>query len=246
MKIIREIKTNFNKAMEISNEFHVLYVENGTIQVSLEDQSYEINSGQCAVILPNQNYGVVTYDKALCIHISYPYEITMNFYEKTLNSEAIMPVFRLVDAGNLVHDLKFSNDEYMLCAVIYNIISQFNSKTSFAVKNKKNHFFMTQFLSYIEKNYQNEISLQTIADDFAYDYHYISQLFNRIFKANFSHIVNEYRVTKSLPVLLQRKKTVTAIAFDFGFNSLRSYNRNFLKFMEMSPMEYIKLKYNAD
>ena len=244
MSILREIKTNINYAMELSNQFLILYVEKGTVQLSLEGKSYEINRGQCTIILPHQNYGFMTYDKSTCISVTFQSSLTANFYEKTLNSEAIMPVFNLVNNDNLVENLKFSNDEYLLCSCIYNIISQFTNKTSFTIKNQKSYFFMTHFLSYIEKNYQNDISLQKIADDFSYDYHYISQLFNRTFKANFTHIINEYRITKSLPELIQRKKTITQIAFDYGFNSLRSYNRNFLKFMDMSPMEYIKSKKN--
>ena len=242
MEIIREIRTNINSAMEISSQFHILYVDKGTVQVTLEGKSYEISASQCVVILPHQNFSFFSFDSSSSLHIVYPYKFTMNFYEKTLNTEAVMPVFNLTDNTNLIPLLKSSTDEYLLCSIIYNIIWQFSNKTSFNIKNQKSHFFMTLFLSYIEKNYKEEITLQKIAEDFSYDYHYISQLFNRIFKANFSHIINEYRITKSLPELLQRKKTVTQIAFDYGFNSLRSYNRNFLKFMDMSPMGYIKSK----
>ncbi|NQX40822.1 AraC-type DNA-binding protein [Pedobacter steynii] len=52
------------------------------------------------------------------------------------------------------------------------------------------------------------------------------------------HRVNEFKVLVGLPE--NRNFTILAIAFDCGFNSKSSFNRNFKKITQLSPSAYVK------
>ena len=69
----------------------------------------------------------------------------------------------------------------------------------------------------------------------------LSFAINQGFGVNFNDFVNEYRIREVKEQLRRgeaEKRTLTAIAFDCGFNSKATFNRAFRKFTGRSPKEY--------
>lgn len=76
----------------------------------------------------------------------------------------------------------------------------------------------------------------------------LSQTINTIENKNFYDYINRQRIEefKRLSVLPENQKfTILSLAFESGFNSKTSFNRNFKKYMNCSPREFLK-KQNSD
>ncbi|CAI8834767.1 AraC family transcriptional regulator [Chryseobacterium sp. IT-36CA2] len=95
-----------------------------------------------------------------------------------------------------------------------------------------------------EKLYKDpELNLNTIAQLLDVHPNTLSQVINSVEHKNFYDYINRQRIEefKRTVVLPENQKyTILSLAFECGFNSKTSFNRNFKKYMNCSPSEFLK------
>ncbi|MCW1963434.1 helix-turn-helix domain-containing protein [Chryseobacterium viscerum] len=95
-----------------------------------------------------------------------------------------------------------------------------------------------------EKLYKDpELNLNAVARLLDVHPNLLSQVINSMEHKNFYDYINRQRIeefkrTVVLPV--NQKYTILSLAFDCGFNSKTSFNRNFKNYMNCSPTEFLK------
>ena len=94
-----------------------------------------------------------------------------------------------------------------------------------------------------EKLYtEPDLSLSILADKINVHPNYLSQVINEIEGKTFFEYINSLRVEefKRLAALPESKQfTIMSLAYDCGFNSKSSFNKNFKKATGLSPSEYL-------
>lgn len=95
-----------------------------------------------------------------------------------------------------------------------------------------------------EKLYKDpELNLNTIAQLLNVHPNVLSQVINSVEHKNFYDYINRQRIEdfKRTVVLPENQKyTILSLALECGFNSKTSFNRNFKKYMDCSPTEFLK------
>lgn len=95
-----------------------------------------------------------------------------------------------------------------------------------------------------EKLYTNpELTLSEAAQQLNIHPNYLSQVINSVAKKNFYDYVNSQRVeefNRMVKDAKNQKFTLLSLAFECGFNSKTSFNRNFRKVTGLSPSQYLK------
>jgi len=95
-----------------------------------------------------------------------------------------------------------------------------------------------------EKPFINpELTLQDLATLVNVPVHHLSQVINEKEQKNFYDLINEWRIEEFLRETKNEKNknyTLLAIAYDCGFNSKASFNRNFKKITGKTPTDYLK------
>lgn len=95
-----------------------------------------------------------------------------------------------------------------------------------------------------EKLYTDpELNLNLVSNLLEVHPNLLSQIINTVENKNFYDYVNTYRIRefKRLAVLPENEKfTILSLAFESGFNSKTSFNRNFKKYENKSPKEFLK------
>lgn len=88
---------------------------------------------------------------------------------------------------------------------------------------------------------QNDYTLATLSAETNIPKHLLSPIFSEQFEVSFTEYLNSYRV-KSAQQMLEDKPniTVSAIAYDCGFNTLSSFNQAFKKLTGTTPSAYRK------
>lgn len=92
--------------------------------------------------------------------------------------------------------------------------------------------------SYIELNYQNDISLEMLSDHFGLTPPYFSKYFKNAFHMTFLKYLNDVRVQNACEQLLQYDDTIIKIALENGFPNLASFTRVFYAHYGMNPGQY--------
>ncbi|MFD1770477.1 helix-turn-helix domain-containing protein [Sphingobacterium suaedae] len=94
-----------------------------------------------------------------------------------------------------------------------------------------------------EKPYLNpELTLNDLARMVDTHPNLLSQVINSVIEKNFYELINELRVNEFLERVAlpaNKKYTLLTIAYDCGFNSKASFNRNFKKHTGKSPQQYL-------
>ena len=86
-----------------------------------------------------------------------------------------------------------------------------------------------------------DLTIQDVAESLSIPRHYLTQVINEKLNKNFYQFINEYRVEEVKILLADKdyqKYTMTAIAFEAGFNSKSSFNSAFKEITGMTPSEY--------
>lgn len=95
-----------------------------------------------------------------------------------------------------------------------------------------------------ERLYTNpELTLADTAQQLKVHPNYLSQVINSVVKKNFYDYINSQRVEEFSRLVMNpqnQKYTLLSLAYECGFNSKTSFNRNFRKVTGLSPSEYLK------
>jgi AraC-like DNA-binding protein/mannose-6-phosphate isomerase-like protein (cupin superfamily) len=242
--IYHQEDNNLNFGMHIHKSFEFIYVYSGEINLTIEDKTYSITKGHSALILPNQIHSYATPLNSVSYLCVFSVNYLNDLYEETKNLEAKQPVFLLPENGDIAAKIKESSTrQYALKSIFYFLADKFMQNTDFVPSNNKFRDITSQILYYIENNYTQEISLKQLAKQIGYDYHYMSCVLNKTLNINFLNLVNEYRIHKALKLLLSTDLPVTEIASLSGYDSIRSFNRNFKKYVNSCPKSLRGISY---
>lgn len=92
---------------------------------------------------------------------------------------------------------------------------------------------------YINDNYRSDINAKKIAEEFCCSRGRLSDAFKKYAGVSISEYINQLRIKNTIN-LLQDGTRIGEAAFESGFQSLRSFNGVFKRYMGVTPTEYIK------
>lgn len=96
-----------------------------------------------------------------------------------------------------------------------------------------------KLLTYCTENYTEPLSLESLSKELHLNKYYISHIFQERMGISYKDFINSLRVEHACK-LLTKNSHITEVAYASGFTTIRTFNRAFLKHMEITPREYIK------
>lgn len=93
-------------------------------------------------------------------------------------------------------------------------------------------------LSYIDANYEKNIALQDIAQEFGISYNYLSRLFKKILGLSFAEYLVNIRLTKARQLLSDTYMQITDVAEAVGILDYHYFCKIFKKYYAMTPSQY--------
>ncbi len=213
-----------------SNDFFkIIFVESGVLQISTADESFELYAGECRFFFPGEVHSAFTYETNLCKILNFETSACEDFFAMTFGLTQKNGIFKLEGDIDYFDSIEKENNAFMNKSNLYAILASFKDKVVLKKVQNKDTEFISYVSNYVRKNCTSEITLQTLADKLGYGYNYVSALFKKNFKCNFLFFVNQHRIAIAEKLLHTRPDlSVTDIAFECGFNSLRSFDRNFM------------------
>lgn len=96
-------------------------------------------------------------------------------------------------------------------------------------------------LKYCMEKYTEPLSLELLSKELHLNKYYISHIFRERMNISYKDFINNLRVEHAC-ILLEKGSSITDIAYVSGFSSVRTFNRAFLKYLDMTPRDYIRQK----
>lgn len=117
-----------------------------------------------------------------------------------------------------------------------------NEKICPADKNKqiKKLELLEKVTKYIDKNLHREINLSEVAKHVNFSKYHFTRFFKDTTGMTFWKYLNNYKVSKAANRLINSSDSILEIAFDSGFNSIKTFNRVFKQVRGCSPSVFKK------
>lgn len=100
-----------------------------------------------------------------------------------------------------------------------------------------NSAFM-KLLTWIEKNYKNDISLTNAADQMHMNPNYLSRMFKKEAGITFVHYITQLRMNEAIRLLNTTSRSVSDISLEVGFNDYFYFLKSFKKYTGKTPSQY--------
>ncbi len=98
---------------------------------------------------------------------------------------------------------------------------------------------LNKVIEFIRENYTADISREGMASIVEMSPDFLSSVFNKKMGKRIDTYINELRIAEARCQLEETGKSITRIAFDIGYNDVRTFNRAFKTIVGMTPSEYL-------
>lgn len=239
------ITTNLTWELHFHRAYECIYVLEGEIQCKIEHSDYLAKAGQLIFIMPNQLHSFLTQDFSRICILRFSPELIGHFHNTYLDR---IPRISCFTFSQLSKPSEFPFNEkarpqniYALKALLYKMCGELVAQTDFVPRsNSSGDLLIYNLLAYIDKHYAGECSLKAAAEECCCDYYHASKTFLKYTGISFVDYVNNLRVHKACYLIKNTDESFINISLSCGFSSLRSFNRNFLKYCSCTPSEYAR------
>lgn len=237
------IYTDTDWSPHFHKNFELIYILDGTLTLTVNKRSEQMQKGDYALILSNQIHSFEPAPSAKFWIAVFSEQFVPHFAKQIEQYEGEKSVFRCdpsVDAF-VREQLIFSESSItMKKACFYAVCDQYAQQVELCERKTQNDELICRLLDYVSTHYREDLSLSDVAEKFGYEYHYLSRILNQGYHINFAGLVNEYRVDHAIRLLEQSDKSITDIAMESGFRSIRNFNYVFRSVTGTTPKTYEK------
>lgn len=234
---------SFSFPLHIHACYEFILITEGRMEIAVGENKRVLGRGDAAFVFPYQIHSMQ--DVGESKHTVCVFSPTLiNYYSKKFTG--LMPesnFFHVPDSYiELFEPLSGGADIYTVKGILYLFCGLFDRGASYLrhIGNSSDEL-LYRILEYIEQNFSGDCVLKSLANSLSYDYAYLSRYFVRKIGVPFNSYVNRRRLSKACYLLQTTDMTILEISNECGYNSLRSFNRNFKEQLGISPSEYNRL-----
>lgn len=241
----KEYGKNFNYPMHLHHSFEFITLISGEMDVAVDNRVYTIRAGESVLVFPNQLHSLESRNSEHMLCIFSP-ELVKAYSSKSAEKR---PVDNTVSiSSHLISELDNLCENASLIekkGLLYSLCAQFDNRAVYSEGKDDDKNLLYRIFEFVELNYSKECSLYSLADKTGYSYSYLSRYFKRIVGISFNDYVNQYRISNACYLLTNSTCSILQCAYDSGFGSLRSFNRNFAAHLSVTPKEYRENVYKS-
>ncbi|MBQ3038743.1 MAG: helix-turn-helix transcriptional regulator [Clostridia bacterium] len=247
----------------IHNYYEVFYVSKGERVFYQNGIPYKLSSNQLVIIPPGYSHLTISLKPAK--QVLYFLGFPDDFFDEFIPGVDTRELFSF---GEIIVDINENESEYIthvfdiletisednnhlrvikLKSAIFDLIfnhTKYDKKTDIDIyvspgklSSQVKYMMMS---SYIKKNFNQKITLDTLANKFDVSKCEISRNFKKYVGASFVEYINTIRVAEAQSLISCTNSSFVDIAISVGFESLSRFGKVFKQISSMTPSEYKK------
>jgi len=242
----KEYGDDFSFPNHLHHSFEFITVLSGSMKVTVDSKVYCLKENEALLIFPYQLHSLSSdhCKHMLCI---FAPELVKSYATKT--------------SGKIPENNKFSPDNYLINllnnldehsstiekkGLLYSLCSQLEKETAYKKRTADTEYLLHKIFEFIENNYKNNCTLENLSKTTGFSYSYLSRYFKKIVGISFNAFVNQYRISNACYMLNNSGYSILQCAYECGYSSLRSFNRNFKMLLSVTPQEYRTASKNSE
>ena len=238
-----EQQTNPFYAPHCHSHMEFVFVTKGTLEITIENKSLEVTKGFVAVIMPYEVHSYKGNDRCQIFIIACPIEY-FHEYRQILLGKIFEPSYvKISEAHNVMIDEIIKDnfsDNLKKKALIYYTISALLSNCEIKEIETFEYETYRKAVVYISNHYTESITLNKTAFYTGVTPTHLSHVLNSGGKPGFLGIVNSLRAYHAKFLLEQEKLSISEVALESGFGSIRNFNRIFKEYFNCNPKDIVR------
>lgn len=263
MKYSNDFPIAFLKQYQLTEEIHfshntfdIVYILSGKIMISTDSERPDTYIDNQITLLHSQTpYTFLPCGDNVILHVGFKPEFT----EKYMGSDHkilcdsvqepnrnYLPVKQLL-SGIAAQYMEQSSDHTLsIYSQIFQLMDVLSKEYTLSLPseaagiNPKYFNRVDKIQEYITRNYDQNITLSSMADALHLTPQYLSKFFKSCFSVNFSEYLNKIRIEHAVRDIRYSSERITDIAIRHGFPNISTFNRNFREIYGTSPRDYRK------
>lgn len=137
----------------------------------------------------------------------------------------------------------YSNEVYIE-GILMKFLSYFIAQANvpYIEKSKSVNLYVSKAISYIQKNYQNPITVQEISKYLSLNRSYLTEVFVKTIHFSPQQFLIKFRITKATEFLLNTNLSIENIAYSCGYSNVYAFSKAFKRITGYNPTQYRKEK----
>lgn len=248
-KVYYEYGDNLTFEAHLHNQLELVYMIDGRSKAMVDWKECIIGAGDALIVFPNQVHQYKKIDKEYYFISIFSPDFCPEFENIFKQKIPVSPIVNLGETDKILSVIKciVKADEekkafydniikgYFLVLLSY----LFRTMDFEDIKTSDGNTIKA-ILNYCTENYTKDLQLETISHALHISKYYISHLFSEKLHIGFNEYIGMLRISEACRLLELQKMSITEIAYNVGFNSARTLNRLFLKYIGMTPRQYKK------
>ena len=221
----------------------IVIVTKGMLHMNVSGREYDIGEGFGMFVPPFEIHSFHSEHPNKCHVLEFSRDIVRYFYELTKDQVPSTNLFRVSKEGmDLCARLFFKNheeaDPVRACAALSPLCYDVFCQCAFKKRDQILDDVVERVLEFINEHFYEEISLAAIAKEVGVHPVTLSKMFLSQTGIGIWRYLQYVRCNHASKLIKMTNKSFTEIAYESGFGSIRSFNRNFLSQYGESPTEH--------
>ncbi len=225
----------------------------GSLRFFLNDIEYCLESGDFVLVNSNEVHSIFARKSNTTVVLQIPLNIFENYYldepfimfshEPSVQDkrmmELIWKMYHTYTAQECGYELLVQSIFYKF---LYLLVTEYRIaevSPEFARGYRKLNR-LSEITSYIEENYQSDLSLEKLAAVFGYSPAYLSKMFPKYATITYRDYLQSIRVERAKRELTRTDHMISDIAVKHGFSDSKAFSKAFRKKYGVLPSEYRK------
>lgn len=234
----------------IHSHLEIIYLKKGVSEAVLDNKKYLLEAGDFFISFPNQIHFYHVKDSVEGYMIIFTPKL---FWELKEVFQTKIPTYSILHKNHLPADIKnymekiceklktnSFYDEIVARGYLLALLGEifpFMTLTD----SPQNQDTIKNVLKYCMEKYTEPLSLELLSKQMHLNKYYISHIFRERMNMSYKNFINNLRVEHACD-LLEKGCSITDVAYNSGFSSVRTFNRAFIKHLNMTPKDYIRQK----
>lgn len=263
--------TSVDSGSYVASHWHdaveILFLQEGSLTVTLENVSFPVSAGQCMIISPNQIHSTLCTSPNRAIVFQIPVSFIEKFIpdikqmqfsiqdpaetqaaqEKAdLFKSTLLKMQLLTESDSPGAVLRFNSLLFEVLSQLYeNFCFPYSVPSKDTTRKNKDLEKITPVLAYIKENYNRQIPLSEIAGIAMLQPKYFCRFFRKCMGMTFLEYQNELRLSHIYEDLINTDSPISLILDKHGFTNYKLFRKIFREHFQCTPTELRKNNYRA-
>lgn len=251
--IALRVFTETDVAEHSHQDIELLFVMEGRLTLIEEGERHDMTMGDVVIINSNRRHAIKRNEGTLACILSFQYRLFSEYSNHVLfwcnsmqdSDDSYAELREIIQALLLEYVNQIPRQVFQKYSLYYQllqfIISHYlvhKDVVQGVSREEQKAARIAEIVSFIENNFDRDLSLQELAEYLHLSPTYLSKYFKKSFQMNFLEYLNTQRLRYATENLLYTDKPITRIAMDNGFTSMTAFNKIFRKANKTTPSVY--------